>query len=175
MGNAQLEVRTALPSDVSAIAQLHVRAWQIAYRGHMSDEFLSRLDPVRRAPMWERSVADPKVLVLVALQREKLLGFCSVVPTRDADAAPETAELTTIYVEPERCRAGVGSALLEAAIEQASHRTFRQISLWVLDGNLGAQAFYRAHGFEPDGAAKTEQLPGFSIRELRFLRGIGSR
>jgi GNAT superfamily N-acetyltransferase len=42
-------------------------------------------------------------------------------------------------------------------------------SLWVLDGNVRAEAFYRRHGFARDGAEK--QHPPTGTTEVRMVRG----
>ena len=44
-------------------------------------------------------------------------------------------------------------------------------SLWVLEDNPRARAFYRRHGFDPDGAVKTHTVDGAAIREVRLVRG----
>ena len=44
-----MPVRTAQPDDAAAVAEVHVRAWQAAYRGLMADEFLDSLRPEDRA------------------------------------------------------------------------------------------------------------------------------
>jgi len=46
-----VHVRKAKVEDASAIAFVHVRSWQVAYRGHMPDEFLNGLDVETRTNM----------------------------------------------------------------------------------------------------------------------------
>ncbi len=40
--------------------------------------------------------------------------------------------------------------------------------LWVADPNPRAQAFYRKHGFVPDGTAQVEN----GVREIRMVRDV---
>jgi ribosomal protein S18 acetylase RimI-like enzyme len=169
---AAIMIRPAAASDVDAIARLHVRSWQTAYRGHMPQAHLDRLDPAKRAALWSQTIEQPATLVLVATSGETLVGFCSLLPSRDADASPTAGEISAIYVDPESWRSGFGSALLEAAIESARRRGFIEVTLWVLTSNTSARAFYEARGLRTDGKTRTEERPGFSIDETRYRRRI---
>jgi ribosomal protein S18 acetylase RimI-like enzyme len=165
-------IRRARPSDVSGIASAHVRAWQVAYRGQVADAYLDAMEPSKRAPFWSGAVVDPNVTVLVSVEAESVLGFCSFLPSRDDDAAPSTCELVTLYVDPSQWRAGVGRALVEAAVRDACTREFQVMSLWVLATNAAARAFYESQGFTADGCSKTDSRLGISLHEVRYRRGM---
>jgi GNAT superfamily N-acetyltransferase len=64
-----------------------------------------------------------------------------------------------LYVRPDAQRAGIGSALLDAA----KGRRPTGLRLWVFQRNQGARAFYARHGFaeveRTDGAANEELEP----------------
>jgi hypothetical protein len=53
-------IRLAALSDVDDIARLHVKAWQVAYRGHMPDAHHG-LDPSTRAAMGSKVIGQPAV------------------------------------------------------------------------------------------------------------------
>jgi GNAT superfamily N-acetyltransferase len=163
-------IRRATPLDVAAIAGLHVRAWQVAYRGHMPGAYLDALEPAKRAAMWSRMIAQLATPVVVAIAGETLVGFCSLVPSRDGDASPTVGEIAAIYVEPAVWRSGIGSSLIGATLASARQQNFSELTLWVLTRNSPARAFYEAHGFEADGHFKTEERPGFAVQELRYRR-----
>ena len=165
-------IRVAAPSDVDAIARLHVKTWQAAYRGHMPDAHLDALDPSRRAATWSKAIVQPATLVLVATTGETLVGFCSLLPSRDADATPVIGEIAAIYVDPSFWRCGFGSALIEAIVESARARNFAETTLWVLTHNAAARAFYEARGFKSDGHTKTDERQGFALHETRYRRHI---
>lgn len=44
-----MQLRWAEPADAMAVAQIHVRAWQVAYRGLMPAAYLDALVPEDRA------------------------------------------------------------------------------------------------------------------------------
>jgi ribosomal protein S18 acetylase RimI-like enzyme len=163
-------IRRAEPSDVDAIAQVHVKTWQVAYRRHMPDSVLDSLDVSKRAAMWSKALEQSATLVLVATVDRAIVGFCSLIPSRDADAGTSVGEIAAIYVDPAAWRSGVGSSLIEAAMESARERGLAEVTLWVLTSNTSARAFYEARGFKTDGQTKTEQRPGFSVHEIRYRR-----
>jgi ribosomal protein S18 acetylase RimI-like enzyme len=167
-----MAIRAAVAADVDAIAQVHVRAWQSAYRGQIPDAYLDSLDPSKRATMWSGAIRGPSSQVFVAMQGEALVGFCSVMPSRDSDAGADVAEITAIYVDPTYWRSGLGTCLVEAAVEYTGQRRFKEVTLWVLAANVSARAFYEARGFIADGVTKTEERPGFSLCEVRYRRMI---
>lgn len=162
--------RRAGTGDAPAIAAVHVKSWQAAYRGLMPDEYLDGLDVGERTERWRRILSSGDGAVVVADDRAgRIVGFCSVMPSRDADASPTTGEIAAIYVDPEHSRRGLGTALLADAFEHAASRGFTTLTLWVLDGNHRAQRFYESRGFSRDGAAKVEDRWGqVALREIRY-------
>jgi len=49
-----VEIRTAVAEDAPGLATVHVRSWQLAYRGLMADEFLDGLS-VEERERWHSS------------------------------------------------------------------------------------------------------------------------
>lgn len=97
-----LTIRSATMDDVAAIAEVHVRTWQSAYRGLLPDRALDAMDPSQRCPMWEQFLgavpgAHP---VLVAEGDERVIGFASFGSARDTEALATEFELFAIYVDP---------------------------------------------------------------------------
>lgn len=162
-----IEVGNATLADSRRIAEIQVTGWQAGYRGILPDEFLGGLDTESRLAMWERFIRTGKGLMLVARRGGQLLGFCHVIPSRDADAE-QTAEITAIYVDPRFWRNGCGRKLVAAALAWAFEQGFRQLTLWVLADNSRGRGFYEAIGMRPDGAVKTEDRPGCSLHEVRY-------
>ena len=85
--------------------------------------------------------------------------------SRDEDAAcPVSGELYAIYVLAAHYGSGAGQALLDAAIGRAA------ASLWVLEDNPRARAFYERNGFRADGTVKDDDRWGEPVREVRLVR-----
>ncbi|WP_307864848.1 GNAT family N-acetyltransferase [Myceligenerans salitolerans] len=91
------------------------------------------------------------------------VGFAQVGPARvKEDFAPvHDRELWSLYVLPELHGSGADAALLGAVLPSGPAQ------LWVADPNPRAQAFYRKHGFEPDGARFIDRNAITEIRRLR--------
>jgi L-amino acid N-acyltransferase YncA len=164
------QIRKANVEDASGIAFVHVRSWQVAYRGHMPDEFLDGLDVEKRTNMWRQLTQDPDRIIFVAEDPEgRIIGFSALGPSRDADANPNTAEVGAIYVHPEKWEKGIGRALLSASLDQLRKSEFDKVTLWVLEANQRARSFYESFGFIQDGAMKDDDhWKNFSVREVRY-------
>jgi GNAT superfamily N-acetyltransferase len=173
-----VSIRRAQVSDALAIATVHVRSWQAAYRGLLPQDYLDGLDPAKRSAGAERILAEldwPRRGVLVAEDAGQVVGFAGLCPSRDADLDPRAVgEVTTIYVLPAAWGGGHGRALMGAVLDTLGQAAYGQAALWVLDTNQRARRFYEAGGWRTDGAAK--QVPwadaGFTISEVRYRRPL---
>jgi L-amino acid N-acyltransferase YncA len=170
----EFTIRPAAPADAAAIAAIHVRTWQVAYRGVMPPDFLDGLDPARRAIGWERTLAQPRPResTLVADYGGVVVGFANVGPCRDEDALETDGEVRSIYVDPDRWDAGAGRALMVAGLAALSEAGFTTAILWVLIQNDRARRFYEAGGWRADGATKDEDSFGVQVSELRYRRPL---
>ncbi|HVX32026.1 MAG TPA: GNAT family N-acetyltransferase [Solirubrobacterales bacterium] len=172
-----VELREARVGDELAVADLHVRAWQEAYRGLIADEFLDRLDPEDRAARYEFESGDPEApTTLLAVMEgedcgEVILGFVTFGRSRDADA-PDFGEVVALYVDPDRYGSGVGRMLMAAARRRLWEAGFAEALLWVLDGNDRAVGFYEGEGWTRDGATRVEEPYGVVSNVNRFRRPL---
>jgi GNAT superfamily N-acetyltransferase len=168
----QLSTRRAIEGDELVLATLHVLAWQWAYRGQLPDTFLDELTAtIPRREAWRREMfARPpgEERTWVADMGGRVVGFTDTGPSRDADAAPNTAELSTLYLDPHVVGTGVGRALLADAIGDLRQRGYRAALLWVLESNVRARRFYEIAGWRGDGMTKTERRSSVDLRELRY-------
>jgi GNAT superfamily N-acetyltransferase len=165
-------IRDAAPDDALAVAAVHVRAWQVAYRGLIDDRFLGRLRPEDRAATYTFGSADPTApRTIVAESDGEIWGFATVCPCRDQDA-PDAGEISALYVDPSRWRTGTGRRLLEAATSRLRDDGYEDGVLWVLRGNERAQRFYEADGWRRDGAEREERPYGVVSQVARMRRPL---
>jgi ribosomal protein S18 acetylase RimI-like enzyme len=154
-------IRSASAKDARAIAEVHVCAWRVGYHGLMPAQVLDGLSVDEREAFWQElldSDATDARFTLVCQIGRRLSGFCRVgTPSPDADARPQTAQLAALYVDPRDWHQGVGSDLLSAALERLRAERYREVSLWVLEGNERALSLYRRFGFELDGTRSWHQ------------------
>ena len=84
-----------------------------------------------------------------------LLGLCQYGPSEDDDeGSPEVGQIHRLYVHPAAQRQGVGRALLGAATERLIDWGSRELTLWALEEDPQARAFYEHLGWRPDGARR---------------------
>ena len=165
-------LRLAEPADALAVARVHVRSWQAAYRGLIDRKYLDALRPEDRAGRYDFSHGDPaKPRTLIAADAGKVVGFATTMPSRDADM-PNIGELVALYADPDHWQRGVGRQLIIAAREHLFASGFSEAILWVLAGNERAMRFYEQDGWLPDGARRTQEVQGLQLDELRYRRQL---
>lgn len=172
--NAVVTIRDAVANDAAGIADVHVRSWQVAYRGLVDQSFLDRLSPVEHLSMWRHrfEAADPDLRVLVAEADGDIIGFSSFGPSRDEDAGVSTAEVYAIYLAPEWFGTGLGRRLLARTVKALGGLGFRDSTLWVLELNARARRFYEVAGWHWDGARSVHADAGLTEPILRYRRAF---
>jgi GNAT superfamily N-acetyltransferase len=183
---AALHIRPATKADALAIATVHVRSWQAAYRGLLPQDHLDGLDPDQSRVQWESTLeatAWPSTGTLVLVDEdispvaatETIIGFAGLGPTRDHDDDPTSVgELQTLYLDPGAWHQGAGSRLLSVAQVQLGRAGFTIASAWVLETNVRARTFYEHHGWRFDGATKLHDWGTFVVTDVRYRRPLVS-
>lgn len=165
-----ISLRLAVPGDSLEVASIHVRAWQVAYRGLLPDAYLDGLRAEDRARRYTFGNTAPNgPATLVALDGETVCGFATTGAARSVEGA---GELLALNVDPDRWRRGIGRTLIIAARERLLQRGYETAILLLLEGNSRADQFYRADGWAPDGHKQTDEVWGVMVSELRYRRPL---
>ena len=165
-------VRPAQPEDALAVARVHVRSWQAAYRGLLPDTYLDQLRAEDRAERYDFAAADPRrPHTVVAVEGTDLLGFATTSPSRDKDL-PHYGELCALYVDPVHWNRGVGVALILAARARLVEGGFTDALLWLLAGNTRGERFYRMDGWAPNGRQRVDSVWGVTVSEQSYIRPL---
>ncbi len=155
-----------------AVARVHVRSWQAAYRGLLPAEYLEALKPEDRAARYVFENPDTaKPWTIVAEHNGPIAGFATTAPARDTDAQ-DCGELYALYVDPDYWGRGIGAELMKAARARLVELGFRQAVLWVMKGNTRAERFYTIDGWQPDGHERAQVVWGIAANELRYRRQL---
>ena len=168
----EVTIRVATERDASGIALVHVRSWQEAYAGIVPDAYLASLDAGERTAQWVRYLREgpaDEIRTWVALAADRVVGFVTVGPSRDEDAARGDQEIFSIYLDPGTWGHGVARDLMRTVIAAVGEKT--TVTLWVLADNERARHFYRRHGFQADGVERYDDIGGESLLEVRYRRG----
>lgn len=150
-------LRDARVEDAAEIEAVHYAAREAIYRGKVAQWPPVGLSREARVERWADWLADTSIHCIVAERSGEIIGFSTVRPTPDEDEAPDrVAEMPTLYVRPDSWRSGLGRLLCSAALTRVAQLGFEELTLWVLEMNTRARAFYEAVGFAPDGAIKID-------------------
>ena len=149
-------------ADAVACAAMHAACWREAYGPYVDAALLEErlADTDRWVAAWTRHLGDGPPRILAEADGE-VVGFAVVGPSRDDDGSA-ARELYAIYTRAARWGTGLGQALWESVHPDGP------CSLWGLEANARAQAFYRRNGFAPDGAR--EHYAGLDAWEIRMVR-----
>lgn len=165
-------MREATADDKTSVARVHVRSWQVGYRGLISDEYLDTMNAEERAARYTFGVSGTLLpTTIVAIDGGRLLGFASFGSSRDVDA-PTTGEVLGLYVDPDSWRRGIGATLISKAGSYLREMSFTDAVLWVLEGNDRAIQFYESDGWSFDGLRRQDTVWGITVNELRFAKSL---
>jgi ribosomal protein S18 acetylase RimI-like enzyme len=165
-------LRPAEPDDALAVARVHVRSWQVAYRTLLPDDYLDQLRPEDRAKQYDFASLDPRGPETIVVAEGRLIqGFATTASSRDQDLA-DYGELCALYVDLEYWNRGIGKGLVSAARTSLFERGFRDAILWVLANNARAARFYQIDGWAPDGLRRIDSVWGVTVDEVRYARGL---
>ena len=157
---SDITFRKAVPDDADAVGSVHFRAWIETYTGLINEEYLSKLSAERSAGIFRRTACKN---MFVAVADGKIVGFCAYSASRDADI-----ENCGLYVLKAYQRKGIGGELMRRAQGALRADGYTSMSLWVLDSNANAVAFYEKSGLKFDGTEKTAVIVT-PITERRYF------
>lgn len=170
---SDVSVRVAWSDDARAIAELQLRTWRTTYAGLLPAEALPD-DVDAAAAAWHASLTRPgdaRNRVLVALERNRVVGFVLTSPAADPDCDPVAdAELAELTVDPEERGRGHGSRLLQAAVDTMVADKFSRAVLWAIASDDDLRAFLTEAGWAPDQAHRELDLDGEGTTVVKQVR-----
>lgn len=173
MSHSPFPIRPATFDDASTISRVHQASREAIYRGMAPDRLVDALSAEEQLDRWQACLRDPDRSTLVGEESGDIIGFTSLRTARDQDVTHDVfAEMELLYLLPSHWRRGWGTALCDAAEALAVRRGFRNLLLWVMEGNGRARAFYAARGFSEDGAIMDTIAPELDLRAVRYRKDI---
>lgn len=167
-------VRIATIADAQRIAEIRVKAWQHAYKGHMPEDYLQNLSIERRKEQWVQTLSDlgSKKRVFVVENKGTIVGYCMAGPSRDEDSSDQTGDIYAIYIDPGFMRKGYGSQLLDKAVNFLKQEGYNRATLWVLSSYDPARRFYEKHGWYAEDKVKVDHREDFELHETRYRKDL---
>jgi len=135
-----MNISTATISDIPALCEL------------LNELFSQELEFSPDTAAQSRGLAciidHPEVgSILVARSQDKIVGMVNLLYTVSTVLGERVALLEDMVVAPALRGGGIGSSLVERAIEHARTNGCRRITLLTDQANHSAQHFYAKHGF----------------------------
>ena len=170
---ADVSVRIAWADDAPAVAAVQARAWGSTYAGVLPPDALV-LDPEATATAWAdamRRPGDARNRLLVALERNRVVGYAVVSPAGDPDCDPVAdAELQELVVDPDERGKGHGSRLLQAVADTLSADRFTRAVTWAMATDDQLRKFLTDAGWGPDSAHRELDLDGTGATTVKQVR-----
>lgn len=136
-----MELRLAQPDDAAGIAEIYNHAVTTSTAVF---DLRPRSLAEQRAWLADRSGAHA---VVVAVDGTTVVGFASLSPYRDRPAYTTTVE-SSVYVREGHQGRGIGRALMERLLEQATDHGFHAAIARIVDDNEASIALHQAVGYE---------------------------
>ena len=171
--STSIQVRPATLRDAKVIAEIHVAAWQDAYKGLLPDAALDALSVQKRQAFWREAIDLSEPQVIVAHLDNEVMGFVGFDRSRDKGTPSSTGEIWAMYANPIHWDKGVGLALWDAARDGLQEEGCTKVTLWIFLRNERALRFFELAGFKRElGSAKTTEVSGTRLEELRLHRSL---
>ena len=130
-----MEIRKASKTDKEKIANLHVASIRKLCGNHYTPEQLDAWTNVLVPSVYDQALREKVFLVACGSQKDLLgIGILDV----------ENAEISAIYIHPEKAGNGVGSKLLNELEKIARNRKLFKITI---NSTLNAKGFYLINGY----------------------------
>lgn len=135
-----VQLGAAVPADVPALCALLGELFAQEAEFHP--------DPPAQARALRRIIDDPALgAILVARRGDEVLGMVNLLYTVSTALGARVALLEDMVVSAAARGAGIGSALLRAAIAHAAEAGCKRVTLLTDPDNSAAQRLYARHGF----------------------------
>lgn len=161
-----MQIRPATSNDAAAIMEIYNRA--VLETAHTFDLHPRSLEDQRRY-IEDRSGG----LVVLAAENDEgeILGFGSISFYRDRPGYRTSVE-NSVYVRPDDHRAGVGSGLLGALIDNARIHGFHAMFARIVDVQPASVALHKSHGFEMVGIEREAGRKFGKFRDVALMQRL---
>ncbi len=165
---SKFTIRPALSEDASAIAKVHIQAWQETYAGLIPQNYLDQLPSKYESRMnnWKNIIATTDRYVWVAENANGIVGFISFGPPRDLNRE-EHIELEAIYLLASEKNKKLGFSLLSIGFNKMRDLGYKKCYCWVLEGNPTIK-FYERTSAKFSSQVKQLELGGVLLNELVY-------
>lgn len=159
-----MQIRPATSDDIDTVAQVAQRSWEKDY-----PDILSRETAVEGVHEWYSTdrlateLASDDARIFVGELEGTVVGFVhTAITEREGD-------VLRVYVDPAYRGNGIGSALLDHAVEYLFDVGVDQVRAMVLAANDLGHEFYRGQGFRRLPEAEETEIAGDRYEEHTYV------
>lgn len=158
-----MQIRSARHYDAAAIASLYVRTRREAYAAFFPAAYLAAMSVDSHTAEWDGRLSSDEqdMHTYVAESDNGLAGFtrCGL-----RERCAVQAEIEFMYVAPEHWRSGLGTRLMDHAVEALRSQGATRAALTVYSENHRARAFYEHCGWTQTGSEQEVEKGGAMIK-----------
>ena len=162
-------LRKAIPEDSEAAAKIQVDSYRTAYAHILPEEYLAHFTYEEQTQDWRDLIgSEAGEFLLVAEFSDTVIGY--VLGRIGLTDDGHDAELVALHIQEKHRRKGIGRKIMDAAVAEMKRLGCTSMSLWVLEDNLPARAFYESLGGKLIGkkAWGNNAYFGTSIHEVTY-------
>lgn len=163
-----MEIVRATVDNAYELGYVHAMSWQAAYGDFVPEAKLASFTPENRKKAFRKHLTVGKYECYLCYVEKKPMGLLILGKSQDIDADESVGEVCAIYLLPKFWGQGYGKQLMDFAIDRLKALSYSTITLWVLEKNIRARAFYEKYGFVFDGT-KEERDMGEPMTVLRYV------
>lgn len=163
-----LIIRNAYLPDAKKIAALQVCCWQSAYKEIFPTEKLKSLSLKEKELIWLERLnrpVDNHSRTQLAEFNDEIIGFCSFGIVDDFENNAN-GTIFAVYFSERFWGKGYAQILMASALQELKALGCKTVSLWVIENNLRARAFYNKLGFKTGAQLKHVKIFDLDINEL---------
>jgi ribosomal protein S18 acetylase RimI-like enzyme len=157
-------VGPADPADALTIATLHLGVALTAYRDIFANDLAPPTIQEVHAQWHERLAPDAVRQTFTATTGGTIIGVVVAAPD---PIEPDAGHLSRLYVDTDYWGQGIGTRLYTTAIGHLRTAAFTQATLWVLEHNARARAWYEQLRWQLTGERKVVSAPA-GIYDVRY-------
>lgn len=166
-------IRKAIKKDAKVIAKIKIDGWRSAYKGIVSQYYLSNMNIEKEAEKIENVIAKEDeehkwdYYVYIADNVDKIFAFSAVSENKCKEYSTD-CEIIALYVNPNYHRMGIGTNFLDHMKQDFAEKNLKNILIWCLEDNSNAKSFYEKNGGilvgEKDSTIGTQTLKQVGYR-----------
>lgn len=159
-------IRPVRPGDEAILAHIQTESWKSAFGHILAADLLEKYTCPEPSRQMYRKLLESEKGHGYILELDGAPHCIAWWDQSRTKAMPDYAELICIHSLPEnRCK-GYGSRMMEFILSDMAKAGYHKVMLWVFEKNLSAIAFYKKHGFLPNG----QRQEAFGCTEIMLTK-----